>query len=786
MSHPSSKPLHASAPVFFDPSGKRWHRILYSLMAAILIVVLSVIWILPGAAAPLWKGHLNQSPEYPRELLATGDLKNIPTLGRDTDFVFDRIALVQRSGDKVLLKDPFSDTVYREANAEEKDLIGNHPYVIDSYGHPADRQLMLTFDDGPDAHYTPEVLDLLSKEGVPATFFTVGRNIVKNPDVFSRIIREGHMVGNHTMYHSDFWAHDDVYNREAIIGTDRVMRATDNYATRLFRIPSGDPENNTLALLQAQQLGFLHINMDMDTRDWDHPPGEPVPVPDLDGKGHVVLVHDAGGDRTATINLLKTLIPRAKAQGYTFSTVQPLLPSDFVPQRITPSVDDHLTLATYTSILVAPDILISWLFWFGIGSLTVLTFLYVVLALISNGRQKRRHWDAIPEKDWPFVSVVLPVYNEERLVEKTLAALQVSDYPRFEVVAVNDGSTDSTLAVLTEYARTWPQLRVLDQPNGGKSEASNNGIFHSQGEVVVTLDGDTLFERQTIRMFARHFCVDNGPKKLGAVAGHVKVGNRRSLITAWQSLEYLSGICVTRMAEGLMGAISIVPGACAAWRREALIQAGGYSTDTLAEDADLTLSLQRLGYSIVQENRAVAWTEAPMTVTGLAKQRLRWTYGNIQTIYKHRGMIFNARYGALGLLTLPYAVLSVIIPLLFMPMTIVVAVVNLSRGEWQAIAIFAVFVAATHMIISTVAVIMVREDPSHLLMVPIYRLIYEPLRAYVIFGATLQALRGRVVGWYRPERTDSVLLSVATEPGGMTAAVSPLSLSGQERSPSAA
>jgi poly-beta-1,6 N-acetyl-D-glucosamine synthase len=412
--------------------------------------------------------------------------------------------------------------------------------------------------------------------------------------------------------------------------------------------------------------------------------------------------------------------------------------------------------------------------------------LYVVLALISNGRQKRRHWDAIPEKDWPFVSVVLPVYNEERLVEKTLAALQVSDYPRFEVVAVNDGSTDSTLAVLTEYARTWPQLRVLDQPNGGKSEASNNGIFHSQGEVVVTLDGDTLFERQTIRMFARHFCVDNGPKKLGAVAGHVKVGNRRSLITAWQSLEYLSGICVTRMAEGLMGAISIVPGACAAWRREALIQAGGYSTDTLAEDADLTLSLQRLGYSIVQENRAVAWTEAPMTVTGLAKQRLRWTYGNIQTIYKHRGMIFNARYGALGLLTLPYAVLSVIIPLLFMPMTIVVAVVNLSRGEWQAIAIFAVFVAATHMIISTVAVIMVREDPSHLLMVPIYRLIYEPLRAYVIFGATLQALRGRVVGWYRPERTDSVLLSVATEPGGMTAAVSPLSLSGQERSPSAA
>lgn len=763
MSEPTPQTFPASAPVFFDASGKRWRRILQSLAAAIVAVSLAVAWLLPGATAPLWQPQLNQSAKYPRRLLATGYLHNIPVLGADTDFALDRIALVEHSGAKVLLKDPFSETVYREANVDEQKLIGNHTYVIDRYGKPADHQLMLTFDDGPDPRFTPELLDLLSKEKVPATFFMVGENVVKYPDVFKRVISEGHMVGNHTMYHSDFWAHDDYYNREALIGTDRVMRATGDYATRLFRIPTGDPENNTLALIQAQQLGFLHVDMDLDTLDWERAPGEPVPVPDLDGKGHIVLLHDGGGDRTATINMLKALIPRARALGYTFSTVQPLLPSAYVPQRTTPETDDYLTLATYTAILVAPDVVITWLFWFGIGSLTVLTFLYVVLAVINNGRQRRRRWDAVAEEDWPFVSVVLPVYNEERVVEKTLAALQVSDYPRFEVVAVNDGSTDNTLAVLRDYAGTWPQLQVLDQPNGGKSEASNNGIAHSRGSVVVTLDGDTLFERQTIRMFARHFCVDDGGKRLGAVAGHVKVGNRRTLLTSWQSLEYLSGICVTRMAEGLMGAISIVPGACAAWRRDALIEAGGYSTDTLAEDADLTLSLQQLGYSIVQENRAVAWTEAPMTVAGLARQRLRWTYGNIQTIYKHRGMICNARYGALGLLTLPYALLSVIVPLIFMPMTIVVAAVDLYRGEWQAIAVFAVFVAGTHMIISIVAVIMVREAPSHLLMVPIYRLIYEPLRAYVIFGATLQALRGRVVGWYRPERTNSVLLTVATE-----------------------
>ncbi len=766
-----SSPLSGTAPVFFDPSGKRWRRILVALVAGALLIVLSVVWILPAASAPVWKAQQNQSVEYPRKLLSTEDLRNIPRIGTEGGFAFDRIALIERRDGKVFLKDPFSSTIWREATAEEIELIGDSPYAMETFGKPADHTLMLTFDDGPDPRNTPQILDLLSKEGVPATFFTVGDNIVKYPDIFNREIREGHMVGNHTMSHIDFWAHDDAFNRQQIIGADRVMRASDNYATRLFRIPTGDPGNNSLALLQAQQLGYLHINMDFDTRDWSYAPGVPIKAQSLDGQGHIVLVHDGGGDRSATIEMLKTFIPMAKAQGYTFTTVQPLLPPEYVPQHDVPgAVEDQATLAAMTSYLVTPNVLLTWLFWFGIGSLTILTFLYVVLAVINNNRQKKRRWAEVKEEDWPFVSVVLPVFNEELVVAKTLDALRASDYPRMEVVAINDGSTDSTLAVLSDYAKTWPQLRVIDQPNGGKSAASNNGIAQSRGEVVVTLDGDTLFEPQTIKMFARHFLAPRHGKIVGAVAGHVKVGNRRNLLTAWQSLEYLSGICVTRMAEGLMGAISIVPGACAAWRREALLEAGGYSHDTLAEDADLTLSLQRLGYSIVQENAAVAWTEAPMTVRGLFKQRLRWTYGNIQTLYKHRSMLFNPKFGALGLLTMPYALISVVVPLVFMPLTVVVAVNSLAHGEWQAVALFSAFVAATHMLISIVAVIMVRENPMHLLMVPIYRLIYEPLRAYVVFGSAILALRGTAVGWYKPERTNSALMPASR---GQLAALAP-------------
>lgn len=773
MAKPASKTSRGRAPVFFDASGNRWRRVLGLLFAAMMSVVLSTAGILPSATAPVHPGYRHQASDYPRELLALQDLENIPKLGyHEQASIFHRIALVEQRDGKTVLKDPFSDTVWREATPDEIPLIGTSPYVVEAYGEPLERTLMLTFDDGPDARFTPEILDLLSKEGVPATFFPVGDNIVKHADIFQRIIREGHMVGNHTLSHIDFWAHDDAENRQQIIGADRVMRATDHYDSRLFRIPTGNPENNTLALLQAQQLGYLHVNMDVDTRDWEYAPGVPIQLPELDGRGHVILTHDAGGDRTATINMLKEFIPRAKAQGYTFTTVQPLLPPEYIPQRSVPtSVEDTATLAALTTFLVTPNVVLTWLFWFGIGSLTVLTFLFVVLALVSNARQRKRLWPGIEDKDWPFVSVVLPVFNEELVVAKTLDALRASDYPLMEVVAVNDGSTDGTLAVLTEYARTWPGLRVIDQPNAGKPAASNHGIDESWGEIIITLDGDTLFEPQTIKMLTRHFLAPRNGKEVGAVAGHVKVGNRRNLISAWQSLEYLSGICVTRMAEGLMGAISIVPGACAAWRGEALRKAGGYSHDTLAEDADLTLSLQKLGYSIVQENEAVAWTEAPLTLRGLFKQRLRWTYGNIQTLYKHRSMLFRPKYGALGMLTMPYALISVLVPLIFMPLTILVAFISLSRGEWQAIAIFSAFVASTHLVISIVAVLMVRESPLHLLMVPIYRLIYEPLRAYVVFGSAIQAVRGTAVGWYRPERTNSVVMAPGPrKPGSITAA----------------
>ncbi|MEX5263349.1 bifunctional polysaccharide deacetylase/glycosyltransferase family 2 protein [Kocuria sp. CPCC 205231] len=763
----------AAPPVFFDPSGKRWYRILATLVVLLALAAGAVSWIVPQALAQPWERPLHQENGYPRELIATGDQENIPLLG-DASNPFSRIGLVEETEAGTVLRSPFSEDVFRVLTDEERELVGDSPYVMERFGELPEKQLMLTFDDGPDATYTGEILDVLSAEGVPATFFSVGTNVVGQPELFRRIVREGHMVGNHTMTHTTAWD-DDLRNREELIGTDRAMRSVGSYATHLFRLPTGDPDNKALPILEAQQLGYLHVDFDYDTHDWEAAPGETVDLPALDGEGHIVLMHDGGGDRTATVAALKELITEAKAQGYTFSTLAPIVPEGYLPAADTePVLADDATALAVAGLTVAPDVVMTWLFWFGIGSLTLMSAFYVVLALIGHRRQTRRTWPELPEDRLPLVSVILPVFNEEPVIARTLAALRASDYPNLEVIAVDDGSTDRTLAIMREHAASWPALTVITQPNGGKSIASNHGIMAARGEIVVTLDGDTLFEPQTVRMFARHFYAQDAKRPVGAVAGHVKVGNRTGLLTMWQSLEYISGICVTRMGEGVAGAISIVPGACAAWRKEALQAAGGYSHDTLAEDADLTMTLQKLGWAVVQENRAVAWTEAPMTVRGLAKQRLRWTYGNLQALWKHAGMLFRPRYGFLGMVALPYTLLATLIPLVFLPLTVLMAGINLAAGNWQPIAAFAAFVLAIHAVICVLAIRMVGESWTHLLVVPVYRIIYEPLRAYLLYASLLQALRGRMIGWYKPERTNSVIdLTPAADPAGSAAPATP-------------
>jgi cellulose synthase/poly-beta-1,6-N-acetylglucosamine synthase-like glycosyltransferase len=284
----------------------------------------------------------------------------------------------------------------------------------------------------------------------------------------------------------------------------------------------------------------------------------------------------------------------------------------------------------------------------------------------------------------------------------------------------------------------------------------NNGTAQARGDILVTLDADTVFTPDTVANLVRQFAADPDGR-LGAVAGVVRVGNReRNLLTRWQGLEYLTQIGIERSAYAQLGAVPIIPGACAAWRKAAVVEVGGYSHATLAEDCDLTLSLHQAHWRVSQDDEALAYTEAPDHVDALLAQRIRWTFGTLQAIFKHRNMLLRRRYGWLGMAVLPYMVLSVVTPIVFLPFIAVMGVLTVQNSGWGTVGLYFALFLAVHLLIAAVAVILMRERWANLLMVPIYRVVHEPLRAYLLYTSAYLAVRGVKLGWNKLQRTGAM------------------------------
>ena len=272
------------------------------------------------------------------------------------------------------------------------------------------------------------------------------------------------------------------------------------------------------------------------------------------------------------------------------------------------------------------------------------------------------------------VTIIVPAYNEGPVIESAVRSLLDLDYPSYEILVIDDGSTDDTYArasaIEGRYGRV--QVRVVSKANAGKASALNTGIALAQHAFVLCMDGDSRLGRETLRRAMRHFA----DERVGAVAGNVKVVNRDDLWTRLQALEYIEGLNMARRAQGFMRAVNIIPGPVGLFRREALVSVGGYDADTFAEDADLTLKLLTAGWQVVYEDRAVAWTEAPEQLLDLIKQRYRWTRGILQALRK-RG----------GFLAVPKGGLAVWVSLLFMLFEAIVwPVVNVAGNLFFALA----------------------------------------------------------------------------------------------------
>jgi cellulose synthase/poly-beta-1,6-N-acetylglucosamine synthase-like glycosyltransferase/peptidoglycan/xylan/chitin deacetylase (PgdA/CDA1 family)/spore germination protein YaaH len=659
------------------------------------------------------------------------------------------------------------------------------PYVIERYGHAA-RKLALTFDDGPDPEWTPKILDALKQAKAPATFFVIGLNAEQYPDLIRREVAEGHELGNHTFTHPNIANISNTQFGFELSATRVLMESLVGRRTYLFRPPYAEDVEPTTPdevrpLEAVSDRGYLTVGMLVDPKDWIAPKTEEEKKVEeivkavVDGagdpnnpNGNVILLHDSGGDRSYTVAALPMIISEMRKRGFEFVAVSDLLGKS--RDEVMPLIDTRSQWQAMAD-RAAFDVinfgirLIRWLFLIGI-ILGIARLLFIgTLAVIEHRRE--RH--AVYDLDYsPTVAVIVPAYNEEKVIVQTITSLLASDHPpNFEIVVIDDGSNDATCNRVKDAFSDEPRVRLFGKANGGKPAALNFGVTHTNADIVIALDADTIFARDTISKLVRHFA----DPQIGAVAGNAKVGNRLNLLTRWQALEYITSQNLDRRAFNLLNCITVVPGAVGAWRRELVIEAGGFTDETLAEDADLTMAIRKMGYSIVYEDEAMALTEAPDTVRGFVKQRYRWMYGTLQAAWKHKGALFRPRYGSLGFVALPNIfIFQVLFPLISpaMDLLMLVTMVMTAVDRWQhpdefsadslkrALFYYAIFMAMEFLSATLAFLLEDKENRRLLVWLFLQRFFYRQLMYYVAIKSTFASLRGIAVGWNKLERKATV------------------------------
>ena len=656
-------------------------------------------------------------------------------------------------------------------------------YVIERTGdHPG--SIALTFDDGPDPAWTPAILDILKKENVPATFFVIGKNGQAYPDLLRRIVAEGHEIGNHTFTHPNLGEIPGRITDLELNATQRLIESVTGRSTVLFRPPYfGDAEADTPEevepAIRAKNLGYVMVGLRIDPSDWKpNVTADEIVQKTIDRasdtnpetRGQVVLLHDSGGDRAATIEALPRLIEELRAKGFKFVLVSDL--GGWSRDQVMPMLPPSESVYTRTDAIAflvfsTGGWLLQWTFIVGIVLGLGRLVLIGALAFAQWVRSRKRERRHTGERYEPFVSVIVPAYNEERVIEATIRSLLNSDYDNFEIIVVDDGSHDRTSEVVREQFGEEPLVRLFTEPNSGKAGALNFGLRYAKGEVVVALDADTQFPAQTIRALARRF-ID---PQIGAVAGNAKVGNRINIVTRWQALEYITSQNMDRRAFASLNCITVVPGAVGAWRRDLIEQCGGFSSDTLAEDQDLTLRIRKLDYRIGYEESAIAWTEAPATLRMLARQRFRWAYGTLQCLWKHADALFRPRYRALGFVAMPNVwIFQIIFPLISPIMDLILIYTLLANlldrlqqpvgysftNLRQVLFYYALFLAVDWCAAGFAFALERKERWRLLWWLFLQRFCYRQVMYYVMVKSVATAIRGAVVGWGKLERKSTV------------------------------
>lgn len=741
----------------------------------------AALWALGMEDPSVWLAMGRKAPAAP-------DLHTV-IVPQQVDFIGDgellRVVRRPQAGQRTYERDPSSGLITDEAYTSLPS-----GWLIERSGAP-DKTVALTFDDGPSPVWTPMVLDILKRHHVKATFFMIGQELVNYPELAQRVYAEGHEIGSHSFTHPNMAHVSEDRVRLELAATQRAFEAVLGRSVVLFRPPyNADSEPRTygeiMPIAVAADQGYVTAGETIDPNDWDvwrrRPDGSQRHLTGADiesdilsklSKGQSVLLHDGGGDRSATVDALDSLITTLQAQGYTFSTIGEL--EGRSRQETMPDIPAGDRFFVWMSAIgfMARRVVGTIMFW-GFSGAVVLGLIRIVLMLSLAARPA----PARPDRgDRPRVDVLVAAYNEATVIERTIRSILASRDVMVRAIVVDDGSTDGTGDIVNQLFGRNPRVVFERKPNGGKASALNLALSLADAPIVVGVDADTQLDRDALAILALRF----SDEAIGAVAGNVKVGNRSNVVTRWQSVEYVTSQNIDRRAFSRLNGITVVPGAIGGYRASALREVGGYSSDTLAEDMDLTWRLRRAGWVIVNEGNALAYTEAPATIGALMRQRFRWSFGTLQCLWKHRGALFH--YGWFGWLSLPTLwlfqfVAQVMAP--FVDLQLVTALLGkfgawLQAQEhpdtpmapdpmlWLIVAIYVGFLCL-EVLAGWVAYAFDGDRKGELWLLPTQRFVYRQIMYVAVWRSLFRAFGGTGQAWGKLHRTGAVRMREEGEP----------------------